>query len=96
MMTNNTSAADRGYNGWSNYETWAVSLWLEQDPSLTQEIVDRVQEDDDERASEVAQQLKSRISENNPLSGNSLYSDLLNASLSEVNWQEIAEILLDE
>lgn len=22
-------AASRGYNGWSNYETWAVALWLD-------------------------------------------------------------------
>ena len=22
-------AAGRGYNGWSNYETWAVALWLD-------------------------------------------------------------------
>lgn len=24
---------ERGYNGWSNYETWAVSLWLDNEPS---------------------------------------------------------------
>ncbi|GFO82161.1 MAG: hypothetical protein A49_17880 [Methyloceanibacter sp.] len=24
---------ERGYNGWSNYETWAVSLWLDNEES---------------------------------------------------------------
>ncbi len=24
---------ERGYNGWSNYETWAVSLWLDNEQS---------------------------------------------------------------
>jgi hypothetical protein len=24
---------ERGYNGWANYETWAVSLWLDNEQS---------------------------------------------------------------
>jgi hypothetical protein len=22
----------KGYNGWSNYETWAFALWMDNDP----------------------------------------------------------------
>lgn len=25
---------DETYNGWSNYETWSVALWLQNDPGL--------------------------------------------------------------
>ena len=27
------SHEERGYNGWTNYETWAVSLWLDNEQS---------------------------------------------------------------
>ena len=27
----NTIANDRKYNGWTNYETWAVGLWIDND-----------------------------------------------------------------
>lgn len=35
-MTNTfqTNIADKGYNGWSNYETWNVALWIQNDESL--------------------------------------------------------------
>jgi hypothetical protein len=29
--TYQTNVLDQGYNGWSNYETWNVALWLQND-----------------------------------------------------------------
>jgi len=29
-----TNITDTNYNGWANYETWNVSLWIQNDPSL--------------------------------------------------------------
>ena len=29
-----TNITDRTYNGWSNYETWNVALWLQNDEGL--------------------------------------------------------------
>ena len=29
-----TDLTDKGYNGWSNYETWNVSLWIQNDEGL--------------------------------------------------------------
>ena len=28
---NNTTTSDKKYNGWTNYETWAVGLWNDND-----------------------------------------------------------------
>jgi hypothetical protein len=46
---------------------------------------------------QLANELKEMIEDGNPLASEaSVYSDLINASLSEVNWKEIATSLLDE
>jgi hypothetical protein len=29
-----TNLTDTEYNGWTNYETWNVALWLQNDPGL--------------------------------------------------------------
>jgi hypothetical protein len=29
-----TEIAENGYNGWANYETWNVSLWIQNDVEL--------------------------------------------------------------
>lgn len=33
---------DDTYNGWTNRETWALSLWLDNDPALHAEVLARV------------------------------------------------------
>jgi len=32
--TYQTNITDKGYNGWANYETWNVSLWMQNDEFL--------------------------------------------------------------
>lgn len=97
------------YNGWTNYETWAVKLWMDNDygsyrywESEAQDAWDGAEADGTftrkERAAiDLADRLKDQWEEGNPLSGQaSAYSDLLNAALSEVNWDEIARNMLEE
>ena len=90
------------YNGWTNYETWAVSLWNDNEESsyrYWREEARRHAKDSDDQSDAIrslAQQLKEEISDNAPTTEPSVYSDLLNAALSEVNWAEIAENLLSE
>ena len=90
------------YNGWTNYETWVVSLWNDNEESsyrYWREEARRHAEDSDDQSDAIrslAEQLKEEISDNAPTTEPSVYSDLLNAALSEVNWAEIAENLLSE
>ena len=46
---------------------------------------------------QLSNELKEMLEDDNPLASEaSVYSDLLNASISEVNWKEIANGLLQE
>lgn len=104
---------ERRYEGWSNYETWAVSLWLDNDePSYRywREQVEqhRREAGDSSRVQEgiwtpsealrfnLADQIKEVVNDGSPLNEASLYSDLLSAAISEVNWTEIADHWLNE
>jgi hypothetical protein len=37
--------SDEGYNGWKNYPTWAVNLWLANDEGLYREALERTEEE---------------------------------------------------
>lgn len=105
---------DRKYNGWTNYETWVVSLWMDNDeysqnhwirtaryvyehdakeqPYFTKMedavyiLADRLKTDHEEAKDEILERLEL---------ASSLWADLLGAALSETNWREIAERLLE-
>jgi len=98
------------YNGWYNYETWAVKLWLDNDEGsyryMGSEAAEKLAEYTDEEGTVDADGFKSEFAEflksyhedqaeelNIPAS---VFSDLLTAAMSEVNWYEIAEAYLDE
>lgn len=86
------------YNGWTNYETWLVNLWF--DDSFNddaQQCFDDAEADNTftraERATlNLADVIKDTVEEMNPIASQaSLWSDMVNGALSEVNWYEIAE-----
>ena len=101
--------SDTSYNGWSNYETWVVNLWLGNDEgsyntcrTLAQRcfegaVADQVLIRKERACYQLANELKEMLEDGNPLASEaSVYSDVLNASISEVNWKEIANSLLQE
>jgi hypothetical protein len=104
----NMSKDETGYQGWTNYETWAVKLWIDNDQT-TQEFwlecarhwknepsTSDVWSQAESAKFNLADLLKDQFEEANPIKDASVYADLMNAALSEVNWVEIAENLLSE
>lgn len=98
--------SEKQYNGWTNYETWNVALWIGNDEGSSRYWDDMADEamragyGDDETydgaVSRLAHQLESEIKDGAPDLGASCYADLLNAALGEVNWHEIAQGLVNE
>ena len=104
---------EKGYNGWTNYETWAVALWLGNEQA-TSDYWDDVARNCLIEAREAAQvesgtwtiaeaatydlaaQMKEDICSGSPLEEADMYTDLLNAALSSVDWDEIAGHLVTE
>jgi hypothetical protein len=98
------------YNGWWNYETWAVKLWLDNDhgtylymraraAEVLAEHADDGATDDDAFKTEFADFLRDHHQEAAAdFIGDrtSVFSDLISAALSEVNWYELAEAYLDD
>ena len=88
------------YNGWTNYETWAVNLWLTNDEHDSAMLSELAQGANDHSwmaqgtggLREKADILKNWVLDENPADYQaSLYSDLLHASLERVNWRQIIE-----
>ena len=102
------------YNGWRNYETWAVKLWMDNesgsfyywkeashaawneakaDDILTREqrarynLADRLKDEHEAKMILVLEVAGEEAT---------VWGDLLSAALSEVNWSEIAESLLED
>lgn len=100
---------NKTYNGWTNYETWNVALWLGNDQGsqnywseAAQECYDNAEEEHSftrvERATlDLSDRLKSEMEEANPVADQaSMWADLMGAALSEVNWYEIAEHYIED
>ncbi len=98
---------DKKYNGWTNYETWAVKLWMdnsEGDQQFFKEMANEAIKTEivgtngqNMACYHLSQSLKDYFDEANPLGDQATcFTDLLNAALSEVNWYEIAQTLIDD
>ena len=88
------------YNGWTNYETWCAALWADNDSNgywsrTAQEILRQQNNDKGDATYELSLLLKDQHDELMPVV-EGLYADLLGASMSRINWHEIAGHYIDE
>ena len=102
--------SEKTYNGWTNYETWCVNLWMSNDEGsdtyyreTAQEVYDEAEAEKsftrDERATlTLSDRLKDELEERqSELAGvTGVFADLLGAALSEINWYEIAEHYIED
>ena len=89
---------NREYNGYSNYETWNFMLWANNDEplyKLVQKAVKRCKELGGD-ISDLANDLNDITHEEAPELKTSFYSDIMMASVREVNYHEVAKHLLEE
>lgn len=105
---------DQTYNGWTNYETWCIHLWLTNEEATyrfcrglarqaameapgCRQVREQIWTVEEAKKFLLADQLKEVVSEMNPLASQaSMFSDVLGANLSEVDWHDVAEAFLEE
>ena len=82
------------YNGWTNYESWAVFTWLGNDPGSYNEARSIVlgNTDPEQRLHDWVQDYWLFPEPIQPINA-SLRSDLLLHSLRRVNWREVVNAL---
>ena len=88
---------DTKYNGWKNYETWNIKLWLDNDEfihgywrDVAHGLKDLVNAE-----RQLAEQLKEEHESALPDELTGWQADLLRGALGSVDWYEIAESLLE-
>ncbi len=87
------------YNGWTNYETWCVNLWIDNSQGDQDYWHDRArwclqhQPEEGDAVLELRDALRDTFDEkyDEQKPDNGALADLLRAALSEVNWHEIAK-----
>lgn len=90
-------AKSQEHEGWSNYETWATALHLNNDEpayNYWRYVARHTEGNKRERIAELANALKDQLTDLAPNLGATFYADLLTAALGEVDWREIAEDII--
>ena len=98
-----------GYNGWSNYETWLVNLWMDNEPGGKEFIWEWLEVSttgsalagEEPSVSGITYALSRYLKETYAEDADNLdlppfWKDLLNGALSEVSWMEIASHIMEE
>ena len=83
------------YNGWTNYETWVWKLWIDNDQGTQEYWLETAQES---TLANLAEQLESEANDQmeNAAGTAGPITDILGAAMSQINWREIAESLIEE
>lgn len=88
-VAESTQTVATEYNGWTNHETWVVNLWMTGDQGYYQQLCEIVSSGDS--LDDQAEALEDFIRSEYDGDSSSIWADLINDSLDEVNWREIVE-----
>ena len=86
-----------GYNGYTNYPTWVIALWMDNEPASNDFLYDLANRKSGyeiervalvDKADQLEEYVKEMLLDEQP---NGLGSDLLNYTLGVVDWIEIIE-----
>ena len=77
------------YNGWTNYETWNVHLWLTNEPESYAAAQDAA------RTIRPGPELRDLVETLYDLPQSGLAADLIGNALGDVNWAEIVAALTE-
>lgn len=90
------------YNGWANYPTWTLHLWLTNEPGSYRGWLAQAREAMGETGGNVplaaaflADSIQTQTEENNPLDAPGAYTDILTWALGEVDYREIARWFIE-
>jgi len=83
------------YNGWKNYETWLVNLWIDND-GAAEHWRERAEEVRD--VSDLADEMQEFYTEQaeQVIPSQGMFNDLFNSALREVSWYDIAKNYINE
>ena len=90
------------YNGWTNYETWCLNLWIDNDREWYRAVNDKASAlvcdvlSKDEQIEILREFLIDLVQDNEPKIKVDFYSDILNASIREVNFREVSKSIIEE
>lgn len=95
LMTNDN------YNGWTNRETWAVRLLIDNEREsylhwreVTQEVIR--QEPEDAACGTLARRLEETFDDLAPQLKQGLFADLLSTAVARIDWHEIARSMIED
>lgn len=92
-------ANNEKYNGYNNYETWLVALWIDNDQcyqEMVQELAEQYSDDENDMASALKEFVEEMPDVSKALENSGMVADLVNSTLSDVDWYELAEMYIKE
>jgi hypothetical protein len=84
----------KSYNGYENYETWCAALWINNDEYYQSMAHNIVKQYGDTRQAEEA--LRDFVEAGSPDLGGTMYGDMLNAALQEIDYRELVSTFAED
>ena len=87
------------YNGWSNYETWLITLHIDNDQGLLEMVCDLVRDGEFESDMAAGEAIRDWLDDLREEMGvcteQGMWSDMLRAAFEAVDWREVGEKFRD-